>query len=690
MRLITRWLCGWAMIFCLPLSAQIPPEIDSLERILEDPAVLDTMTILNHYRVSNYYFHTDLERLPYHAQKMVERSEILDYPLGVGLGHIRFGEYYRLTQQNDSSLWHYKQSIPYVLEAGIERPISLVYASLGNLMTTYDVDSAAYYFQKSLDALKDTTDNFTMRFSAYSDWGRLEMYRGRFPEALRLLQMADSVNRKSLRPANLGAHYVTLSTCYSSLGEYEKAIEACFLGIAECERTGNQKDIYDHYINLAKLKYRMGEREEALTFAAKALPLIEEREDRRALGELLIDLGEYAKAVGNWDLALGYYRQAEQVNREINNPKFVGHAVTGLANVALVSGQLTLAYAMASEVRTTAAEFGDLQLLAEGHQLTGRVLGYQRRFEEAYRWLAVAQGLVDSLDSPEQQLVQYTAYVTVDSLAGRLGDALAHLRAYNQLKDSLFTLEKNKQVVELETKYETEKTERELEQVTQQASIQTLELQRSQLRLVLLGVGLVAVLLAGGLVILRNRQARLALTYKAQDVEQNLLRTQMNPHFIFNAMTAIQDVIRQGDPKKASRYLSKFSKLTRQVLDNSRTEFVLLEQEVTMLENYLSLQNLRRAHPFQIEVKVAEDVDPEEVKIPPMFAQPFVENAIEHGLADVEEEGRIEVCFGMQGDKLQLTVTDNGQGLAGAHTETQTPGHVSHATQITRERIALY
>ncbi len=87
---------------------------------------------------------------------------------------------------------------------------------------------------------------------------------------------------------------------------------------------------------------------------------------------------------------------------------------------------------------------------------------------------------------------------------------------------------------------------------------------------------------------------------KLQNIEQNLLRVQMNPHFIFNAMTSIQDYMNKEDSKQAGLYLVKFSKLIRQVLDNSRNEFISLEQKINMLENYLSIQNLNREYPFYI------------------------------------------------------------------------------------------
>jgi len=185
-----------------------------------------------------------------------------------------------------------------------------------------------------------------------------------------------------------------------------------------------------------------------------------------------------------------------------------------------------------------------------------------------------------------------------------------------------------------------------------------------------------------------NRQKQLSLKQKAQEVEQRLLRLQMNPHFIFNAMTAIQDFMLQKNATQAGIYLAQFSKLIRQILENSREEYISLSQEINTLENYLSLQNIRQEHPFTFEVKLDEGIDPDEIAVPPMFAQPFIENAIEHGFSHLKGEGNIQIHFTLQNEHILLQITDNGIGIQEATKMKQAAtSHRSLATQITKERI---
>ena len=187
-----------------------------------------------------------------------------------------------------------------------------------------------------------------------------------------------------------------------------------------------------------------------------------------------------------------------------------------------------------------------------------------------------------------------------------------------------------------------------------------------------------------------QRKVRLENAFNKAALES--LKLQMNPHFIFNAMGAIQHYILTNDSKNASIYLAKFSRLMRAVLENSRQEYICLDEEIEMLENYLILQNLRHEGTFEYQVTIDDQLDPEMITIPPMFAQPFIENAIEHGIAHLKENGLITVDFSLQQNVIVLKITDNGRGIEDSlqAKSTQTKEHRSLATIITKERIALY
>lgn len=171
-------------------------------------------------------------------------------------------------------------------------------------------------------------------------------------------------------------------------------------------------------------------------------------------------------------------------------------------------------------------------------------------------------------------------------------------------------------------------------------------------------------------------------------LEQKMLRSQMNPHFVFNALIAIQSFIFKNDPKEAGRYLSKFAKLMRLFLNNSRSEFIVLNNEIDTITNYMELQKLRFDNNFDFEITCHANTDPEKISIPPMLTQPFIENAIEHGFNGITYKGYIKVNFCANQNWLDIVITDNGKGVD--NTVNTNKNHQSLATIITRERLSFF
>ncbi len=145
------------------------------------------------------------------------------------------------------------------------------------------------------------------------------------------------------------------------------------------------------------------------------------------------------------------------------------------------------------------------------------------------------------------------------------------------------------------------------------------------------------------------------------------LRAQMNPHFIFNALNSVQQYILTGDVDQANKYLSKFSRLQRAVLNHCDQNFIVLEREIEMLQLYLQLEQLRMKENFEYGINISDAIDTSEIKIPPMILQPFVENAIWHGLIPKEGNRQVGINFSLASyNNLQCVITDNGIGRSAA------------------------
>jgi|GEM_PF-3253947 len=172
--------------------------------------------------------------------------------------------------------------------------------------------------------------------------------------------------------------------------------------------------------------------------------------------------------------------------------------------------------------------------------------------------------------------------------------------------------------------------------------------------------------------------------------ELKAIRSQMNPHFIFNCMTAIDGLIAKNERAKASEYLGKFSKLMRHVLQLSGQQFIVLNEELDTLKLYLQLEQLRMHNGFTYEI-IADDELKQTLEIPPLLLQPFVENAIIHGLKPKDDgEKHLSVTVQQQEGKILFTILDNGIGRQAAQQNQQRqPGHVSSGMQLTTDRLQL-
>ena len=204
---------------------------------------------------------------------------------------------------------------------------------------------------------------------------------------------------------------------------------------------------------------------------------------------------------------------------------------------------------------------------------------------------------------------------------------------------------------------------------------------------------LVAVLsigLVSGLFLIRiryiNRKA--ALEHAVVSSKLTALRSQMNPHFLFNALNSIQELVLSKDTKNAIKYLGTFSGLTRTILENSAKETVRLSEELEMLNQYLELEILRFGDTLSIEMNVDTSIDQEGTRIPPMLIQPYVENALKHGLLHVEGLRKLKLNFELDKSLLNVIIEDNGVGRTKAEEiAKQTRTHQSFSSDATENRL---
>jgi len=179
---------------------------------------------------------------------------------------------------------------------------------------------------------------------------------------------------------------------------------------------------------------------------------------------------------------------------------------------------------------------------------------------------------------------------------------------------------------------------------------------------------------------------------KVSEIEMRALRAQMNPHFLFNVLNSIKLYMVKNDSQNAAAYLTKFSRLIRLILNNSKSKMVLLSKELDALKLYIELEQLRFNNKFDFEMKINDDVDTDFFEIPPMILQPFIENAIWHGLMHkVDGKGMLSIKIDENNENIEIIITDNGIGRDKAQSiKTRSPTkHQSFGMKITSDRIDI-
>ncbi len=192
---------------------------------------------------------------------------------------------------------------------------------------------------------------------------------------------------------------------------------------------------------------------------------------------------------------------------------------------------------------------------------------------------------------------------------------------------------------------------------------------------------------------LRHEQLQLALQRKALKLEMQALRAQMNPHFIFNCLSAIDNLIQTNEPEKATSYLSRFANLIRGVLDSSKNNLVPFQKDFETLKLYLEMEQFRCNNKFTYRLDADQQLLNGDYKVPPLIIQPFVENAIHHGLLNKPDPNRqLQISAKLLNTHIVYSVTDNGVGRkrSAVLKEMNRPGHQSYGIAITRERIQLH
>lgn len=440
------------------------------------------------------------------------------------------------------------------------------------------------------------------------------------------------------------------------------------------------------YMAMAQYIVKYGFRRSASGYFKRALKYFNSANHLPATNVCYLQLGSYYVDMNAIDSAQVCYFHALKFINKTNDIMSLASVYTLIAHVYQLDNKLGKALAYQQKALKLRQEYGNLSLTGSSFSNIGTVYATLENYPKALEYynaglkIAIQTGRTDYIKFNYQHI--YELYISNKNYK----KALEYNLLLSAISDTILKNEVHQEFEEVKYKHDVGQKEHAIEFLSKENEIQRLGLKQTHVTIYVLAILILLFLI---LFLLLHNHAKLKAQHRQMDIEQKLLRSQMNPHFIFNALVAIQSFIYKKESSEATKYLSSFARLIRLALSNSREEFVTLKCEIETLSNYLLLQKLRFENKFDYTMVVDPRLDTDLVNVPPMLAQPFVENAIEHGIFGMEAQGHIVIIIRKKDNSILIEVNDNGIGrekdkVIGKKSD---KSHKSPAIRITEERI---
>ncbi|HQZ43366.1 MAG TPA: histidine kinase, partial [Flavobacteriales bacterium] len=444
-----------------------------------------------------------------------------------------------------------------------------------------------------------------------------------------------------------------------------------------------------------------GEDQEALDLLRRAYDLYQKADYRQGMMTSGSSIGALLMEMNEADSAIVMLETALQLEREGDVKDLMGRTLLELGTVYRLVGRTADAERILNEALILAQSLNDQPSEAQAFAKLGRTSldkgAIQQAIQRCTKGLTLADKNLISTERRDNCECLYLAY----KAQGNGLKALQFHETFISIRDSLVNDRAQRQLTQRDLLYTFGKQQladslayaSEREQLESERMIESLRADQNRNRALATGIGGI-LLLGGGIAwfITDRRRRQERFEKESATLETQALRSQMNPHFIFNALNSINAFVQKNDQDSATSYLSKFARVMRLVLENSRHAEVPLNDDLEALRGYLDLERMRMEKKFDFTITVDQTIDPEEVMVPPLVVQPFVENAIWHGMAGKEGKGHITLSVARRGSQMVWTIEDDGAGRH-AKKEASPLGQpmkkTSLGTAITRSRLDL-
>lgn len=575
-----------------------------------------------------------------------------------------------------------------------------LYNQLADEYKTSDPKQTLHYAREAL-RLSAETGNRIEQGTAYINMGNAYIIMGNYMLALDNMSKAQLVfegqltagaskNRQDVMNG-LARAYGSIGFVFMEQSSYDKALQFNYKALKIYELTKKDDKLARIYNNIGVIYKSQNQLTNALVYYQKGLKIQEKIGDPN-IGITNNNIGLVYLQKRNYPKALEYFSQAKTFFDKFPNPRGEGELYNNLGLYYRAVDNPEKAIASLNRALDRFRSIDDRFGTADSYGTLGSIYADRKDYPQAIaninKSLQIGRelGVLDRVQASEKEL---------SGIYEKLGDtqkALEHYKLYSITKDSVTNAQTIKNSVMAELNFDFERKAL-IQREEQEKKVLLFEEQKRINQVKLIGAFMLASLMAGIAFLIYNRRQlkrRLTLEKELAVYEQKALHLQMNPHFIFNCLGSISSFIAQNSIQAAISYLAKFSKLMRLTLEYSKESLIPIDKEIEILQNYLELEQLRFNNKFDFTIKKSADIE-DDVALPPLLLQPFVENAIIHGLNPSVKTGNISVGFSIQGDSLFCRITDDGIGINESKKlkKSLVKMHKSMALDITTKRLEI-
>jgi len=482
-----------------------------------------------------------------------------------------------------------------------------------------------------------------------------------YTSALKLSEEAKDIQNIVIGKSNL-------ASIYNRTNQQKKALEMFKEADAVLvqEGLGNSQNRAAILTNIGGVYSSLNKHKEAIEYHKKTLALCEEMKISFGIAIATVNIGEEYVSLKNYKTAETYIERSKKISEKEGYDNFLGQIYKNLGVIYWQNNEQNKAIDYLNKAITISEKINEQNELLKISQILHKYYAQNNNLKKAYE-------------------------ISLKVLA---------------INNSINGVEKQKSITEINTKYETEKKEILIKSLQKDKEIASLNSEKQRNFVLILILFFVSALITIYVLFTRFKikkqneylkiklietEKTLTAEKKASQSELKAFKSQMNPHFFYNALNTIQSYILSNDKKLAINYLSKFSSLTRSILEMTERETIPISDEIKTLELYLDIEKARFNEDFEFEIKTENIDDIELTKIPSMFLQPYVENAIKHGLLHKEGLKKLNIDFKIKNNALFISIDDNGIGRekSGALNAIKNKNHQSFATDAMEKRIDI-